>query len=150
GGREWRTEAEAEALRAAAGPRTVPTEVVPADADAAAAAASRIGFPAVLKILSREITHKSDVGGVRLNLGSEQEVREAATSMLERVRRERPDARLDGFTVQPMVHLRHAHECIAGAVVDPVFGPVILFGAGGVAVEVLADRALALPPLNRA
>lgn len=149
-GREWLTEAEAKALLAAAGLPTVPTEVVPADADAAAAAAARIGFPAVLKILSREITHKSDVGGVRLNLGSEQEVREAAASMLGRVRRERPDARLDGFTVQPMVHLRHAHECIAGAVVDPVFGPVILFGAGGVAVEVLADRALALPPLNRA
>lgn len=148
-GREWLTEAEAKRFLAAAGLPTVPTEVVAPDADAAAAAATRTGFPAVLKILSRDITHKSDVGGVRLQLGSAQEVREAAASMLARVHRERPDARVDGFTVQPMVRLRHAHECIVGATVDPVFGPVLLFGAGGVAVEVLADRALALPPLNR-
>ncbi len=147
--REWLTEAEAKQFLAAAGLPMVPTEVVPPDAGAAADAATRIGFPAVLKILSRDITHKSDVGGVRLQLGSAKEVREAAASMLERVRVERPDARLDGFTVQPMVHLKHAHECIVGATVDPVFGPVVLFGAGGVAVEVLADRALALPPLNR-
>ena len=63
---------------------------------------------------------------------------------------ERPDAVLQGFTVQPMVRLAHAHECIVGASVDPVFGPVVLFGAGGVAVEVLGDRALGLPPLNMA
>jgi acetyltransferase len=101
-----------------------------------------------LKILSFDISHKSDVGGVRLNLGSAAEVGEACATMLARVQEQRPDAKVEGFTVQTMVRKKHAHELILGASVDPVFGPVILFGQGGVAVEVLADTALALPPLN--
>ena len=147
-GRELLTEPEAKALLAAAGLPVVPTRVVGASADAAQAAADALGYPVVVKILSHAISHKSDVGGVRLNIGNASELREVCTSMLARVRELRPDADVQGFTVQPMVRKQHAHELIIGASVDPVFGPVILFGAGGTAVEVLADRALSLPPLN--
>ena len=147
-GRELLTEPEAKALLGAAGLPVVPTRVVGASADEAQAAADTLGYPVVVKILSHAISHKSDVGGVRLNIGSASELREVCTSMLARVRELRPDADVQGFTVQPMVRLKHAHELIIGASVDSVFGPVILFGAGGTAVEVLADRALALPPLN--
>ncbi len=147
-GRELLTEPEAKALLGAAGLPVVPTRVVGASADEAQAAADALGYPVVIKILSHAISHKSDVGGVRLNIGSASELREVCTSMLARVRKLRPDADVQGFTVQPMVRLKHAHELIVGASVDRVFGPVILFGAGGTAVEVLADRALSLPPLN--
>ena len=121
---------------------TAPQELVDAARD--------IGFPVVLKILSPDISHKSDVGGVALHLESEQALRIAAKDMLERVRRLRPQARLQGFTVQQMVLRPHARELIVGASVDSVFGPVILFGQGGTAVEVVDDHALALPPLNTA
>ena len=104
----------------------------------------------VLKILSRDISHKSDVGGVALNLDNPAAVRDAAQAMLARVQQLRPDAQIDGFTVQAMVRRPHAHELIVGASIDSVFGPVILFGQGGTSVEVVADRALALPPLNAA
>jgi len=147
-GREWLTEPEAKTLLRLAGVPVTQTEVVPPEPDAAVAAAQALGFPVVLKILSRDITHKSDVGGVRLNLHSAAEVTQAAQSMLARVAEQRPDARLDGFSVQPMVRRSHAHELIVGASIDPMFGPVLLFGQGGVSVEVVADRALALPPLN--
>ena len=109
-----------------------------------------IGFPVVLKILSPDISHKSDVGGVALDLETTQDVVLAAQGMLRRVRELRPDAQVLGFTVQAMVKRPHAHELIVGAATDPIFGPVILFGQGGVAVEVIADRAVALPPLNLA
>jgi len=147
-GHEWLTEPEAKALLEAAGLPVVPTRVVGPDTEAVLTAAEALGYPVVIKILSPQITHKSDVGGVRLNIGHAAELRQACDAMLERVQRLRPDATVEGFTVQPMVRKRHAHELIVGASVDPVFGPVILFGAGGTAVEVLADRALALPPLN--
>ena len=147
-GRELLTEPEAKALLGAAGLPVVPTRVIGASADEAQAAADALGYPVVVKILSHAISHKSDVGGVRLNIGNASELREVCTSMLARVRELRPDADVQGFTVQPMVRLKHAHELIVGASVDPTFGPVILFGAGGTAVEVLADRALSLPPLN--
>jgi acetyltransferase len=147
-GRELLTEPEAKALLGAAGLPVVPTRVVGPSADEAQAAADALGYPVVVKILSHAISHKSDVGGVRLNIGSARELREVCTAMLARVRELRPDADVQGFTVQPMVRLKHAHELIVGASVDRVFGPVILFGAGGTAVEVLADRALSLPPLN--
>ena len=147
-GRELLTEPEAKQLLAAAGLPVVPTQVVGPSADAAVAAADAMGYPVVLKILSQAISHKSDVGGVRLAIASAAELRQVATDMLQRVRTLRPDADLQGFTVQPMVKLRHAHELIVGASVDRLFGPVILFGAGGTAVEITADRALALPPLN--
>ena len=147
-GRELLTEPEAKKLLAAAGLPVVPTQVAGPSADAAVAAADAIGYPVVLKILSHTISHKSDVGGVRLSIASAAELRQVATDMLARVRQLRPDADIQGFTVQPMVKKRHAHELIVGASVDRLFGPVILFGAGGTAVEVMADRALALPPLN--
>jgi acetyltransferase len=147
-GRELLTEPEAKALLAACGVPVVATQVAPADPDAVVQAAELVGLPVALKILSTQITHKSDVGGVALNLDTPQAVREAAVAMLERVRALRPDADLQGFTVQQMVRRGHAQELIVGASIDTVFGPVILFGAGGTAVEVLADRAIALPPLN--
>lgn len=147
-GREWLTEPEAKQLLAACGVPVVPTRTVIASPIAAVAAATALGFPVVLKILAPEITHKSDVGGVVLDLGSPAEVADAATRMLERVAARRPDAHIEGFTLQPMVRRPKALELIAGTHVDPLFGPVVLFGAGGTRVEVVADRAVGLPPLN--
>lgn len=102
----------------------------------------------VIKIFSLDITHKSDVGGVVLNLETPEAAVAAARSMLARVAQLRPDARLAGVTVHPMVKRPHARELIAGIADDPTFGPVIVFGRGGKAVEVINDRALALPPLD--
>ena len=147
-GRDLLTEPEAKAVCEAYGIPVVPTRSVPADPAAAAAEASHLGFPVVLKILSEDISHKSDVGGVALNLQDAPDVQAAAAHMLERVRKVHPGARIDGFTVQPMVRLAQAQELIVGASIDPVFGPVILFGQGGTAVEVVQDSAMALPPLN--
>ena len=148
GGRQWLTEPQAKALLAACGVPVVPTRVVPPDADRAQEAAQAIGFPVVLKILSPQITHKSDVGGVALHLETPEQLHAAADAMLARVRRLRPDAELQGFTVQAQVQRPRALELIVGASLDTLFGPVILFGQGGTAVEVVADRAVALPPLN--
>ena len=150
GGREMLTEPEAKALLAACGIPVVVTRSVTAQPDGAARAAEAIGFPVALKILSNDITHKSDVGGVALNLGSAAQVADAARAMLKRVQLTQPTARVEGFTVQAMVRRSHAHELIIGASIDSVFGPVILFGQGGTSVEVVADRAIALPPLNTA
>jgi acetyltransferase len=101
-----------------------------------------------VKILSPDITHKTDVGGVALNLASPERVRVAAERMLERVRAERPEARIEGFTVQEMAPVHEAVELIVGVTEDALFGPVILVGHGGVAVEVMGDTALGLPPLD--
>ena len=147
-GEQWLTEPQAKALLAACGVPVVPTRVVPPDAARACEAAQAIGFPVVLKILSPQITHKSDVGGVALHLENEAQLHAAADAMLQRVARLRPDATLQGFTVQAQVRRPRALELIVGASIDPLFGPVILFGQGGTAVEVVADRAVALPPLN--
>ncbi len=151
-GREWLTEPEAKALLTACGVATVATHVAgprPEDAvQAAQAVANQAGWPVVLKILSNDITHKSDVGGVVLGLGSADAVREAAAQMLVTVKKAQPRADIGGFTVQQMVQRPRAQELIVGAHLDPLFGPVILFGQGGTAVEVLADHAVALPPLN--
>ncbi|WP_088278695.1 bifunctional acetate--CoA ligase family protein/GNAT family N-acetyltransferase [Ideonella sp. A 288] len=146
--REWLSEPEAKAVLEACGIPVASTRTVPADPQAAVAAARSLGYPVALKILSPQITHKSDVGGVVLDLEDDAAVRDAVQAVLQRVRARRPDAQVAGFTVQTMVRRAHARELIVGASVDAVFGPVILFGQGGVAVEVLADRALALPPLN--
>ncbi|WP_442909327.1 bifunctional acetate--CoA ligase family protein/GNAT family N-acetyltransferase [Ideonella sp. BN130291] len=148
-GRQWLGEAEAKTVLAAYGVPVVRTLTVAPDADAAAAAAHSIGYPVVLKIVSPDITHKSDVGGVRLDLPDAQAVQQAAADMLQSVQRARPGARVTGFSVQTMARRPHAHETIVGASIDALFGPVILFGQGGTAVEVLADSAIALPPLNR-
>jgi acetyltransferase len=147
-GREILTEPEAKELLRRAGVPVTPTRVVPPEPPAVVYAAETLGYPVVIKILSHDISHKSDVGGVRLNLHNAAEVEQAAQAMLDRVAERMPHARIEGFTVQPMVRLKNAHELIVGASVDPLFGPVILFGQGGTSVEVVADRALALPPLN--
>ena len=147
-GREWLSEPEAKALLAACGIPIVPTQVCAPSPDAAARVAASIGLPVALKVLSAQISHKSDVGGVALNLETEEAVRRAAGEILARVAQRRPDARVDGFTVQAIVRRPRALELIVGSSLDPQFGPVLLFGQGGTAVEVLADRAIALPPLN--
>ena len=121
--------------------------VVARDPEQAASLAFELGGRVALKILSSDITHKSDVGGVVLDLGPG-EVRAAAAAMLERVGERKPEARVAGFTVQEMVRRGGAHELILGVGEDRQFGPVLLFGQGGTAVEVVADKALALPPLN--
>jgi len=118
--------------------------------EAAADAAKKIAAPVALKILSRDITHKSDVGGVVLDLADAQTVLTAAGAMLERVRKAAPAAHIDGFVVQEMIRRPHAYELILGMAVDKTFGPFLLFGQGGTAVEVINDKALALPPLNLA
>jgi acetyltransferase len=121
------------------------------DADEAVAAARPYldeGAPVVVKILSPDIVHKSEVGGVRLNLGNERAVREAAAEVLGRARAAKPEARITGVTVFPMIVRPKARELIAGIADDPTFGPVIVFGQGGTAVEVINDKALALPPLD--
>jgi len=110
--------------------------------------AQQLGLPVAMKIHSPDITHKSDVGGVRLNLGHAQAVRSAYHEMIEHVGKLRPDATLDGVAIESMVIKPNGRELMVGIVSDPVFGPVITFGAGGTAVEVLGDRAVALPPLN--
>jgi acetyltransferase len=147
-GRTLLTEPEAKAVLDACHIAVVRTQRVEASPKAAVSAAQAMGFPVVLKILSDDISHKSDVGGVVLNLNDEAAVLLAAQGMLEHVKLQRPDARIQGFTVQTMVIRQHAQELIVGSTVDSVFGPVILFGQGGTAVEVMADRAIALPPLN--
>jgi acetyltransferase len=116
--------------------------------EAAGRAAGRIGGPVALKILSRAISHKSDVGGVRLGLEGDAAVKAAAEAMLATVAERSGGAAVDGFTVQAMAAMPHAHELIVGVHRDPVFGPTILFGKGGVEVEVVRDSAIALPPLN--
>ncbi|WP_411833531.1 GNAT family N-acetyltransferase [Pseudoxanthomonas mexicana] len=131
----------------------IPTAPVWRAADAAEAA--RLAAPLIaqgqtvaVKILSPDIAHKSDIDGVRLNLISEAAVREAAEGMLQRARLARPDARIEGVIVQPTLLRPKARELIAGIADDEVFGPVVVFGRGGTAVEVINDKALALPPLD--
>ena len=110
--------------------------------------AQQLGFPVAMKINSRDITHKSDTGGVMLNLGNAQAVRAAYHEIMENVKHSRPNAHLDGISIQPMIVKPNGRELMLGVTNDPVFGPVITFGAGGTLVEVMGDRAVALPPLN--
>jgi acetyltransferase len=146
-GREWLSEPEAKALLAAYEIPVVPTRIA-ADPQEAAVTAAALGGAVALKILSPDIIHKSDIGGVILDLRSPAAVRESAAAMLERVRAQKPDARIDGFSVQPMIERPGAFELLVGMSEDVQFGPVIVFGQGGTAAEIIADRALALPPLN--
>ncbi|NQU69036.1 MAG: bifunctional acetate--CoA ligase family protein/GNAT family N-acetyltransferase, partial [Rhodospirillales bacterium] len=140
-------EPEAKAVLAAYGIPTIETHIATTSRDAAEIA-RKIGFPVALKILSEDIPHKSDVGGVNLFLESPEAVRGAAEIMLETIAEKLPNCRIEGFTVQKMALRPGAHELIIGVASDPIFGPVILFGQGGTAVEIIADRAVALPPLN--
>ena len=143
------SEVEAKLVLAAFGIPVVPTQIA-RDAAEAAAIAETFGFPVAVKLLSPEVTHKSDVGGVALDLADAPAVRAATNAMQERLRDLLPHARCTGFTVQPMARRPGAQELIVGAACDPVFGPFVLFGHGGTAVEVIADRAVGLPPLNTA
>ncbi|MCX7960785.1 MAG: bifunctional acetate--CoA ligase family protein/GNAT family N-acetyltransferase [Burkholderiales bacterium] len=148
-GRTVLTEHEAKRLLAAFG-LPVPRTIVAQSAEQAVAAAREIGFPVALKIHSPDITHKSEVGGVRLGLANADMVAEAFEATLRHARRLRPEARIEGATVQPMLRYPHQREVLVGVATDPVFGPVVTFGAGGVAVEAVRDTAVALPPLNAA
>ena len=142
-GRVLLTEAESKNLLAAYGIPTVETRIAETESEAVAAA-NDIGYPVVVKLHSLSITHKTDVGGVRLNLESAEEVETAFQGIKDGV----PADGFDGVTVQPMVDLSDAYELIVGSSIDDQFGPVLLFGSGGQLVEVVKDSALALPPLN--
>jgi acetyltransferase len=146
-GRSVLMETESKALLALFGIPTAKTFVAETP-ERAAHRFREVGAPCALKILSPDITHKSDVGGVRLHLAFEAEVESAAQEMLALVRPNRPEARLLGFTVQEMIVRPNALELIAGIANDATFGPVLLFGHGGKATEVLEDRVIGLPPLN--
>ena len=145
-GRTLLTEPESKQLLSLYGIPTVETRVA-ASEDQAAAHASEIGFPVVLKVFSETITHKTDVAGVKLNLPDEAAVRSAYRSIQSSVAEKVGADQFLGVTVQPMIKLDD-YELILGSILDPQFGPVILFGSGGQLVEVYRDRALALPPLN--
>ena len=146
-GRSMLTEPEAKTVLAAYGIPTVETRTAASPAEAAQAAAA-IGKPVVVKILSPDISHKSDIGGVRLDLATPAAVEIGAAQMLEGVSRRAPAARITGFSVQEMVRRPHALELLLGMSEDRTFGPVLLFGQGGTAAEVIGDRAIGLPPLN--
>ncbi|HTY93261.1 MAG TPA: acetate--CoA ligase family protein [Steroidobacteraceae bacterium] len=148
-GQTWLGEPEAKAVLAAYAIPVVETRIA-ADAGEAVRLAGALGFPVALKILSPDITHKSDVGGVALDIESPSALEEAAGAMLRRCRERQPAARLRGFTVQRMVRRPRAHELITGITTDPTFGPVILFGQGGVSVEAVNDKAVALASIDRA
>ena len=111
--------------------------------------AQQLGFPVVLKISSPDIAHKSDVGGVMLDIRGARQLQAAWQTLMEGVQLRAPHAHVDGIVVEPMIAPKHGRELYIGVVSDALFGPVILFGAGGRAVEVFADRAMELPPLNR-
>ena len=111
--------------------------------------ATQLGFPVALKIDSPDITHKSDVQGVALNIPNGASARDTFTDMVERVKRLQPNARINGVTVQKMAAARRGREVYVGVVTDEPFGPVIVFGAGGTMIELMADRAMELPPLNQ-
>ena len=145
-GRTLLTEVESKQLLSLYGIPTVETRAA-ASEDEAAAIALQLGFPVVLKVFSETITHKTDVGGVKLNLQDEAAVRSAYRAIKSSVAEKAGPGQFSGVTVQPMVKL-DGYELILGSSVDPQFGPVILFGSGGQLVEVYRDRALALPPLN--
>lgn len=135
-------------LLAAYGIPTVETRIARDEHDAVAAAQA-IGFPVVVKLWSSTVTHKTDVGGVKLDLGSAEAVASAFRDVRDSVAAKMGPEHFGGVTVQPMIARRDAYELIVGSVPDAQFGPVILFGTGGQLVEVLRDRALALPPLTR-
>lgn len=146
-GRQTMADPEAKAVLAAYGVPTVPTRFAETPEQAARVAES-LGLPVAVKLLSADIANRLDVGGVVLDLATTQAVQEAAQRIEDRLHRLYPNARLDGFSVQRMVQGPKAHELILGVTTDPIFGPVMVFGQGGSAVDVIGDLAVALPPLN--
>ena len=146
-GRTILTEFESKQVLAAYGIPVAKTIIAANQADAMKAA-DEIGYPIVLKLYSETITHKTDVGGVQLNLGTAEAVAKAFDAIQTSVTAKVGAQHFQGVTVQPMIKLRDAYELIIGSSLDPQFGPVLLFGTGGQLVEVFKDRALGLPPLN--
>jgi acetyltransferase len=149
-GRAWLDPVEIAALFGAYAIPMVPTLAAsdPEEAVDKAAPFLALGLRVAVKISSRDITHKSDIGGVLLNLASKDSVRDAATEVIARARKARPEAKIKGITVQPMISRAASRELLLGLADDPTFGPVVVFGQGGTAVEVIEDKALALPPLD--
>ncbi|ETR78307.1 pimeloyl-CoA synthetase [Afipia sp. P52-10] len=123
-----------------------PKELLVASGDDAGRAAAEIGFPVVLKIASADIAHKTEIGGVVVGVRSEEEARSAAAAILARAKEKRPEARIDGVLVSPMIS--GGVETIVGVMRDPVFGPVVMFGLGGVFVEVLKDVTFRVAPFD--
>jgi acetyltransferase len=148
-GRRTLNEMESKALLAAFRIPIAQTVVARSPSEAMVLA-EEIGLPVVMKIDSPQIIHKSESGGVRLNLSSLSQVRDAYTAIMEEVKKNRPDAVIHGIAIEPMIHKVHGRELVVGMVRDQIFGPTIVFGAGGDAMEAIgAERAVALPPLNR-
>ncbi len=145
--REMLTDIESKALMRAF---HIPINVtIEADSESAAlVAAETVGFPVAMKINSPDISHKSDVGGVRINISNAAEAMRAFRDIVNTVQAARPNAHIKGVTVEPMARLKDGRELVIGSSRDNIFGPTILFGAGGTMVEVLKDSAVALPPLN--
>ena len=146
-GRKVLSITESKALLSAFRIPTMPSVEV-RSANEALIAAQSLGYPVAMKINSPDITHKSDAGGVRLNIDNAQAVRTAYNEMIAAVQKARPKARIQGATIEKMLRKVNGRELLVGVLRDEVFGPVVSFGAGGTAVEVLRDRAVALPPLN--
>jgi acetyltransferase len=111
--------------------------------------AEQIGFPIAMKVDSPDLIHKSDAGGVRLNITNAPAVRNAYHDIIETVQKKHPTARINGVSIEPYLARPNGRELMIGVVRDPIFGPIITFGAGGTEVEIFSDRAVALPPLNR-
>ncbi len=147
-GRKVLSEVESKALLGAFHIPAVRTVVVRTPNEALVQAEA-MGFPVAMKINSPDITHKSDAGGVRLGINTAQGVRTAYNEIIAAVTRYRPNATLDGIAIEPMLQRPNGRELLVGIFTDPLFGPVITFGYGGTAVEVMGDRAVSLPPLNR-
>jgi len=110
--------------------------------------AQQLGFPVAMKINSPDVSHKTDAGGVVLNLANAHQVRAAYQHIIDNVQHNLPNAKMDGISIEPMIVKPNGRELMVGVTNDPVFGPVITFGAGGTSVEIMGDRAVALPPLN--
>lgn len=124
----------------------VPKHFLVSSEEQAVGFAKRIGYPLVLKVSSPQIMHKTEIGGVITGIGCEKELRKAYNKLLENVRKKAPRARIGGMIVQEMIE---GHELIVGSKIDPQFGPVIMFGMGGIFVEVLEDVSFRLIPVNR-
>ncbi len=146
-GRQILTETESKAVLAAYDIPTIPMAIAETS-EQAVRAADEMGYPVVVKLNSETITHKTDVGGVRLNLQNAQDVEEAFMAIQRNVAEQYTPQDFNGVSVQPMIKLDEGYELILGSSLDPQFGPVLLFGTGGTLVEVYKDKALGLPPLT--
>ncbi|PLX36042.1 MAG: GNAT family N-acetyltransferase [Hyphomicrobiales bacterium] len=147
-GRKMLSDMESKAVLSAFHIRCTPTVEARSPTEALVAAES-VGFPIAMKINSPDISHKSDVGGVRINIPKAADIRGTYKSIIDEATAARPEANITGVTIEPMAASHGARELMVGVKRDPVFGPVISFGAGGTMAEILRDNAVALPPLNR-